>query len=61
VIERCAGQLRVAPAGGIVGFDMTAALRVAEALGYDPAAVAELLPAAEAGAVKAINDQMDRS
>lgn len=60
MIERCAGQLRVAPGGGAVGLDMGAALRLAEALGYAAAAAAELLPAAEAGLVKAINERMER-
>lgn len=33
----------------VVGIDLPAALMMAEALGYDTTALAELLPAAEAG------------
>ena len=46
---RCAGQLRFAPGGAVIGIDMGVALKFAEALGYDLAAVADLLPEAEAG------------
>lgn len=46
---RTAGQLRFAPGGAVVGIDMTVALKLAEALGYDVSAVADLLPECEAG------------
>lgn len=56
------GQLRgMAGPGGIVvtGFDMTAALSMAAALGIDPRAVATLLPAVEAGMVAGIAKRRD--
>ena len=51
VLTRCAGQLRLAGTA-VVGLDLTAALMLADALGHDARAVAELLSAAEAGLVK---------
>ena len=53
----CLGQLRLAPSGHVVGVDMTAALRIAEARGLDLAVVSELLQAAEGGMVEGMNDQ----
>jgi hypothetical protein len=59
VAAKCAGQLRLAPmGGGVIGLDFAAAFACAHALGYDLAALAELLPAAEAGMVAAINDRL---
>jgi len=59
VILRCSGQLRLAPHAGIViGIDMAAALALGAALGHDVYALAELLPAAEAGLVAAINTRL---
>ncbi len=59
VITRCSGQLRLAPNAGIViGIDMSAALAIGAALGHDVQALAELLPAAEAGLVVAINRRL---
>ena len=56
MILRCSGQLRFVPNAAIViGIDMTAALAIGAALGYDARALAELLPAAEAGLVAAFN------
>ncbi len=52
--ERCRGQLRVAPSGVVIGFDLPAALTVGTALGYDGKALAELLPAIETGMVAGI-------
>lgn len=49
VVERSQLQLRVSPAGGVLGLDMGVALRMAEALGYRVADVARLLPWAESG------------
>lgn len=49
--DRCRGQLRVAPSGRVIGFDLPAALNVGTALGYDGRALAELLPSIEAGMV----------
>jgi len=55
---RCAGQLRMSQFI-VVGIDMTAALKLAEALGYDLSGIAELLPACEAGMVSAINTKVN--
>jgi len=49
----------VAPMGGIIGWDMSAALALAGALGVDPAPVAEFLPPIEVVMVKTVNEQMD--
>ncbi len=57
VLTRSTGQLRIAP-GAVVGIDFAAALRLGEALGYDVHALAELLPAGEAGLVKALNERI---
>lgn len=51
---RCAGQLRMAQFA-VIGIDMTAALKIAEALNIDPTGTAELLPSCESGMVSAIN------
>ena len=51
----------MAPAGGIIGWDMSAALALSGALGVDPAPVAELLPLIEAVMVKKFNEQMDQN
>ena len=59
MLTRCAGQLRLAPNGSVVlGLDLAAAIALAMALGYDIRAVAELLPAAEAGLIKALNERL---
>ena len=59
MILRCSGQLRLAPHGSIIiGIDMSAALALGAALGHDVHALAELLPAAEAGLVTALNARM---
>ena len=54
---KCAGQLRTAQLA-IIGVDMNAALKIAETLGHEVAAVAELLPACESGMVSAINEKI---
>jgi len=61
LIGRLAGQLRIAPTGGIIGWDMSAALALAAALGIDPAPVAELLPPIEAVMVRKITEQMEQN
>lgn len=54
------GQLRVAGMGGVIlGIDMNAAFATAEALGVDRRAVAELLPAIEAGLVRGCRKDQD--
>ena len=58
LVGRLGGQLRVLP-GAVVGWDMSAALALGDALGVPPAATAELLPAVEAVMVAKLNEQMD--
>ena len=50
----CQGQLRLAPSGHAIGIDMSAALRIGGARGYDLEVLSALLPAAEAGLVETI-------
>ena len=59
LVGRLGGQLRVAPMGGIIGWDMGAALALASALGASSTAVAELLPPIEAVMVAKLNEQME--
>ena len=59
VVTRCVGQLRLAPMGGVSGLDFTAAFACGQALGYDLAALAELLPAVEAGMVAELNERLN--
>jgi hypothetical protein len=59
VLQRCSGQLRAIP-GAVVGLDFSAALAIGVALGYDVTALAELLPAGEAGMIAAINERLKR-
>lgn len=42
----------------VLGWDMTAALAMARALGVDPLVVAECLPEIEAAMVRKLNEQM---
>jgi hypothetical protein len=59
VLTRCSGELRLAPnASVVIGLDLAAAIALAAALGYDARSVAELLPAAEAGLVAALNERL---
>lgn len=53
----CLGQLRLAPSGHVVGIDLGVVMKIAEARGCDPGAVSELLQAAEAGLIEALNDK----
>jgi len=53
----CLGQLRLAPPGHVIGIDFGVAMKVAEARGCEPGVVSELLQAAEAGLVEALNDK----
>jgi hypothetical protein len=46
VLLACQGQLRLAPSGHVVGIDVSIALSLASARGYDLAVLSELLPAA---------------
>jgi pantoate kinase len=51
------GRLRVLPRA-VIGWDMSAALALGDALGVPPAAAAELLPVIEAVMVAKLNEQM---
>jgi len=51
------GQLRIAP-GAVLGWDLGAAMAMATALGVNPLVAAEFLPALEAVAVNALNEQI---
>jgi hypothetical protein len=51
--------LRVLP-GAVVGWDLTAALALAAALGIPATAAAELLPIVEAVMMRKMNEQMER-
>ena len=55
---RCAGQLRMAQFA-VIGIDMNAALKIAEALNIDSTSTAELLPSCESGMVSAINAKIN--
>ena len=46
--------------GVVVGWDLSAALALGDALGVPPAAAAELLPVIEAVMVAKLNEQMER-
>ncbi|QLH37708.1 MAG: hypothetical protein HWD60_00070 [Defluviicoccus sp.] len=59
MITRCSGQLRLAQTPpSLSDFDLSPALSLATALGYDMTSIAELLPAAEAGLVTAVNERL---
>ena len=47
--------------GAVIGWDMSAALALGEALGIPPLTMAELLPVVEAVMVTKLNEQMDHS
>ncbi|WP_085440364.1 DUF7697 family protein [Magnetofaba australis] len=55
VVLACQSQLRVAPSGQVLGLDMSVALQMANAMGMERAAAAELLPWAEMGLREAIS------
>lgn len=55
---RLGGQIRAVP-GVVLGWDMSAALTMAEALGVDRRAAAEFLPVIESVMVRKLNEQMD--
>ena len=57
LVGRLGGQLRVIP-GALLGWDMGAALAMANALGIDTLIVAELLPEIEAVMVRKVNEQI---
>ena len=57
VLTASLGQLRIVAAGRVLGIDMTAALGIARARGFDESVISELLQAAEAGLLEAMNDK----
>ena len=57
MVGRLGGQLRVIP-GAVLGWDMGAALTLAQALGINPLIAAELLPEIEAVMVRKLNEQI---
>lgn len=57
LVGRLGGQLRVIP-GAVLGWDMGAALAMAQALGVNTLIAAELLPEIEAVMVRKLNDRM---
>ena len=61
VLETVFSQMRVGPAGGVLGIDLTAAIAVAGLYEYDVPAVVEILSAAEPGIVSALNASDDLS
>ncbi|MFU8899889.1 MAG: hypothetical protein ACNA7L_13450, partial [Roseinatronobacter sp.] len=58
LVGRLGGQLRVIP-GAVLGWDMGAALALANALGVNPLIAAELLPEIEAVMVRKLNEEME--
>lgn len=52
------GQIR-AISGAVLGWDMTAALAMAAAMGISPRAVVELLPVIEAVMVRKLNEERE--
>lgn len=52
------GQIRAIP-GSVLGWDMTAALSMASAMGISPRAVVELLPVIEAVMVRKLNEERE--
>lgn len=56
-MQRLGGQLRLVP-GAVLGWDMGAALALAEALGVNRLMAAEALPEIEAVMVRRLNEQI---
>ena len=56
VLKGMGGQIRAVP-GAVLGWDMTAALAMASAMGISPRAVVELLPVIEAVMVRKLNEE----
>ena len=54
---RLGGQLRVVP-GAVIGWDLGAAMALAQALGIAPLVAAELLPEIEAVMVRKLNESL---
>lgn len=47
--------------GGVLGYDMTAVLLLADGLGHDPDTVALLMPYVERGLISAINRRQEET
>lgn len=60
LVGRLGGQMRVA-GKAVLGWDMGAAMALAQALGLNPMVVAELLPALEAVMVRRMNEKIGDS
>lgn len=48
----------MSPGGAIIGWDLSAAMKLASALGIDPLLAADLLPVIEAEAVRGLNQAL---
>jgi hypothetical protein len=57
LVSRLGGQMRVA-GKAVIGWDMSAALALANALGVNPMVAAELLPELEAVMIRRINEKI---
>ena len=57
LVCRLGGQMRVA-GKAVIGWDITAAMALAQALGLNPMVAAELLPELEAVMVRRINEKI---
>jgi hypothetical protein len=56
LMQRLTGQLRVVGNGAVIGIDMAPAFLLADALGVNQFALAELFPIAEAVIIRKINE-----
>jgi hypothetical protein len=64
LVQRIGGQVRVAggmSGGGVIGWDMAAALQLGAALGLSPLIIAELLPPIEAVMVRKTNQEIEHN
>lgn len=59
MIKRGSGQLRLNPAGHILGFDLPALVAIGTALGYDTQALLLLFHHAESGIQQAVKQHGD--
>lgn len=59
LVQRLTGQIRAVP-GAVLGWDMTAALAMAEALGIERRLAAEWLPAIETEMVRGVNGRISQ-
>ena len=59
MLQTCQGQLRMTPSGHVLGLNLGVALNVAQARGADLSIASELLQAAEAGMIEAMNTRKE--